>query len=162
VSINKAGVLVQKQFDRDLYDRWDSKGKNKISNIVKRNTSLKVIDPISKTDVDLLVYDEGEYKFNIEVEIKLVWGTKDFPYESVQFPARKEKFCHKEKPTLFVMFNKDTSSYLCVTSKDLLESPTKIVSNKYVRYGEYFFQVPLDKVVFNDITKAIKRLGVKV
>lgn len=150
----------QKQFDKDLYDCWDSKGKNKISNIVKNNTKFKVVDPINQFDVDLLVYDEGDYKFNIEVEIKLVWGTKEFPYNTVQFPARKEKFCHKEKPTLFVMFNKDTSSYLCVTSKDLLDSPTHIVRNKYVRDGEYFFQVPVEKVIFNDITKAIKRLGI--
>lgn len=153
---------MQKPFDRELYNKADNKGKSKITNIITKNTNFKIIDPISRTDVDLLAYLEGNHLFNVEVEIKYVWKSKEFPYDTVQFPQRKEKFCKKDKPTLFVMFNSETTSYLCVTSKDLLESPTKIISNKYVKYGEHFFQVPLDKIVFNDIIKAIKRLGVNV
>ena len=150
----------KKPFDNYLYDLWDSTGKKQIIEILKRNTKLKVIDPIRKTDIDLLVYVEEDYKFNIEVEIKIGWGTKEFPYNTVQFPARKEKFCYTEKPTLFVMFNKYQSSYLCVTYKDLLNSPLKMIPNKYVKQGEHFFQVPIEKVIFNDINKAIKQLGI--
>ena len=96
--------------------------------------------------------------FNVETEVKRVWKNKDFEYDSVQFPERKAKFAKLEVPTLFVMFNEKLSAYLVVKDKDLLKSPCVEVPNRYCYKGEYFYQVPLKKVKFNEIKSTIKEI----
>jgi len=138
---------MRKHFDRDLYNENDAKAKAAAKEILK---NFKVEDNPKKTGVDLLVYNkQGEHIFNVECEIKKVWVDK-FTYTDVQFPERKSKYCLLEKPTFFIMFNKDLSQYLVVSSKNLLNSPLEIVPNKYISYGEKFFKVPLNKVLFNE------------
>lgn len=139
--------MVSKRFDRDLYNLTDSLAKNKCVDLLV-NLGYDVRENPLKTKVDLLVYKDDKHIFNVETEIKLVWRGK-FQYDSVQFPERKSKFASLEKPTYFIMWNADQSEYLVVKDKDLLSSPVQIVRNKYVKYGEYFFQVPLNKVTFN-------------
>lgn len=149
---------MRKRFDRDLYNETDKLAKTKVFDLLMSNDDIHAAENPKKTGVDILVTDPdtNELLFNIECEIKKVWKTKDFPYESVQFPQRKAKYASLDKPTLFVMFNNDLSSYVVVDGASLLASPCVEVPNKYVYKGEKFFQVPLTKVIFNDITKSIK------
>jgi len=147
--------MVNKYFDRELFAANDKLAKDCTKKLLdKRKYSIK--ENPKKRGVDLLVYNKGEHIFNIECEIKRVWKDKEFKYDTVQFPERKEKYALLEKPTYFVMFNADQSQYLVVRDKDLLKSPKAEVPNKFVYKGEYFFQVPLKKVFMNDIKKAIK------
>lgn len=148
---------MRKQFDKALYEAYDSQAKAKVLNIL--NDKWKACESPSKVAVDLMVYEGREHKFNIEVETKAVWVTDEFPYANVQFPDRKLKYCMLDKPTIFVMFNAKMNKYLSVTSKDLMNSPRVMVRNKYVRYGEEFFQVPINKVSFNDLNTSIEKLG---
>ena len=148
---------ARKNFDRKLYEKNDTIAKECSCNLLEA-TKYNEIEKSKKTQVDLKVFKGDSHVFNIECEIKRVWKTKDFPYESVQFPERKKKFTDLQKPTLFVMFNADQSSYLVVLDRDLAKSPINMVRNKYIRYGENFFQVPLEKVYFNDIKSAIKEM----
>lgn len=145
----------RKEFSQSLYNTNDKTAKLKTINILRRVGGYTIIENPKKRGVDLLVYKDGEHVLNIEAEIKRVWRSKKFPYDNVQFPERKEKFAQLDLPTIFLMFNHDLSTYLCVLNGDLLDSPKKMVSNRFVRFGEYFFQVPEDKVFWADLKGAI-------
>lgn len=151
--------MARKRFDINLYEQNDKLAKESAIKLLDKR-KYKIEENPKKRGVDLLVYNKGEHIFNIECEIKRVWTGKDFPYESVQFPERKEKFAKLDKPTLFIMFNKDQSAFLAVDSRDLVKSPKVEVPNKYVYSGELFFQVPLKKVSFNDVKSIISKLEV--
>ncbi|MEY3422569.1 MAG: hypothetical protein RIR48_2886 [Bacteroidota bacterium] len=142
---------MYKKFDRELYEANDKLAKNAAKNVLSEFGYKNVRESTKRTDVDLIVADNtGEILFYVEVERKLVWTEKNFKYENVQFPERKAKYAKLDKPTYFLMFSNDMENYLVVKGKDLLQSPREIVRNKYIKYGEYFFQVPLNKVTFNN------------
>lgn len=150
---------IRKRFDKELYDQCDSKAKSKAIRLVRRVKGFKARENEKKRGVDLIVSENGEDSFYIETEIKKrKWKGDKFPFPDINFPERKRKFAELDKPTLFIMFNEDLSSYLVVTSKDLLESEVKEVPNKYVFKGEKFFKVPTKKVYFNDLKGAIESL----
>jgi len=150
---------MRKRFDKDLYDKYDKLAKNRVVDIIDKR-KYEVVENPKKRGVDLLIYERktGNHVLNIETEVKRVWKTKDFKYDTVQFPERKSKFAKLNVPTLFVMFSENTKNYLVVKDKDLVNSPLKEVPNKYMFKGEYFYQVPLKKVKFDNIKKVIKGL----
>ncbi len=150
-------MSVRKRFDRDLYNETDKLAKQTIIDLLKFST-YQITENPKKTQVDLLVYDGQDHILNIECEIKRVWKDKEFKYESVQFPERKAKYAKLDKKTLFVMLNADQTAYLTVKGEDLLASPLVEVPNKYNWKGELFYQVPLSKVVFNDMEKSVKEI----
>lgn len=146
---------ARKRFDPELYAQNDEIARNFVKGLLK-GTGYNAIDNVKKRGVDLLIYKDSEHICNIECEIKRVWKEKDFPYESIQVPVRKEKYALLEKPTIFLMMNNDQTAFLCIKSSDLLASPKKEVPNRYVYQGEYFFQVPKDKVSFDEVLTIIK------
>lgn len=149
--------MVRKRFDRDLYEKYDQLAKEKVFEAIDKR-KFKLEENPKKRGVDLLVFNKGEHILNIETEIKRVWKGKEFKYDTVQIPERKNKFAILDIPTIYVMFNNDQSEYLVIKDKDLLKSPLVEVPNRYVFKEEYFYQVPLKKVVFNDINKVIKEI----
>ena len=151
---------MKKRFDRVLYNEVDKKTKEKVFILLKDLKFIHAMENPKKTGVDILVNDAetNSTKFNIECEVKKVWIGSKFPYDSVQIPGRKSKFANLDKPTLFIMFNEDYTEYLVIKSSDLLASPLAEVPNKYCYKGEMFYQVPLEKVSFNDVTKPIKEI----
>lgn len=150
-------MSARKRFDPVLYSENDAIGRAKIKELLK-GSEYQVMDNPVKRGVDLLVYKDSIHIGNIECEIKRVWRTTEFPYDSIQIPERKQKYAELDKPTIFVMLNNDQSSYLAIKNTTLLASPKKEVPNKYVYSGEMFFQVPKDQVVFNDLLKVIKEI----
>src|SRR3990167_6020984 len=123
--------MIRKRFDPQLHKQNDKLARKYIRNILKGSEYI-VKDNPKVREVDILVYQNGEHKFNIECEIKRVWRGSDFPYANVQFPERKGKYANLAKPTIFVMFNEDQSSYLALTGESLYSSPKVEVPNKYV------------------------------
>jgi hypothetical protein len=148
-------MSVRKRFDSALYEENDRIAKEFVKNALK-GTEYQVIENPKKRGVDLLLYKDSQHVANVECEIKRVWKTTDFPYESVQIPERKTKYTELEKPTIFVMLNNDQSAYAAIPQQTLLNSPKKEVPNKYVYKGEMFYQVPVNTVHFNNIEQAIK------
>lgn len=146
---------ARKRFDPQLYAENDAKSKDFVRDLLK-GTEFQAVENPKKRGVDLLIFKDSQHICNVECEIKLVWKDKDFPYENVQIPVRKEKYAILDKPTIFLMLNNDQTQYLCFTDKQMLASPKKEVPNRYVYSGEYFFQIPKDKVVFNDLLSLLK------
>jgi hypothetical protein len=139
---------MNKQFDRQLFDQNDSLVRKKVKELLPW---MNIQDNPDRYGVDLLVHEGDTVIAGIECERKRVWQNKTFPYDSVQFPARKNKYALLNFPVLFFMFNLKMDACLYVTGEDLKSSPLKEVSNVYLRTGEFFYQVPLSKA--NILTK---------
>lgn len=150
---------MRKFFDKELHAQFDGPAKNAVLKLFSdlEGYQFQVQENEKKRGVDLLVYKDDIHVFNVETEVKRVWKS-EFAYDSVQFPERKQKFAELDLPTLFIMFNHDLSEYLVVNGADLIGSPKEMVRNRYVSYGEYFFQVPLNRVLFNNLKKSIINL----
>lgn len=148
---------ARKRFDPQLYAENDGIAKEFVKNLLK-GTAYQAIDNVKKRGVDLLIYKDSVHICNIECEIKRVWKESKFPYESVQIPARKEKYAILDKPTIFVMLNNTQSDYLAFTNKEMLASPKVEVPNKYVYKGEFFFQIDKNNVVFNDVLTVLGKV----
>lgn len=146
---------ARKRFDPKLYEENDTVAREFVKNLLK-GTEFQAIDNVKKRGVDLLIYKNSEHICNLECEIKRVWKNTEFPYENINFPKRKEKYALLDKPTIFIMLNDTQSDYLTITGADMLSSPCVEVPNKYVYKGEFFFQIPKDKVVFNDLLTVLR------
>ena len=149
---------VTKKFDKSLHNKFDSQAREKLRTLLK-NTDYEVVNNPDPYGVDCFLLKNKNKVVNIELEVKRVWKAA-FNYPTVQFPLRKTKFCKLDKPTIFLMFNHDLSSYLTVSGDVLLSSKVKEVPNKYVKSSEYFYQVPVDKIVFNNINSTLESLNV--
>jgi hypothetical protein len=95
-----------------------------------------------------LIATKGGKDLLVECEVKVVWDTDKFPYDTVQLPERKKKFF--VEPTLFYIWNNKLNKAITFFSEDVKHLTPVEVPNKYVYKGEYFFQIPMD------LTKTIK------
>lgn len=140
--------LVRKKFSKDLYDQNDTVAKELVLELVKEmNNEEGHVNP-DQYGPDLVFKD-----YYGECEIKYNWRGKVFPFKTIQFPERKMKFLNLDKPTTFFMLNADRTYALIVSNHDLLHSPLAMVSNKYIKYGEHFFQVPISKAKLVKLTR---------
>lgn len=98
-----------------------------------------------KYGIDVLATKNGD-EYGFEVEVKHNWRGEKFPYNTVHFSARKQKFIGFNQ--LFVMLNDERSCALVVDEQVLRAA--KIVS-KRTKYtdSELFIAVPVrDCTVF--------------
>ena len=138
---NASVATVRKRFDRELYKSSDAlaraAGKKYWSSL-----GYSVIDNPNTYGPDLIV--TSTMGFYSEVEIKKVWSGKEFAYDTLQIPERKKKFLGLDMPTVFIVFNNEQTHGFVCTDEQLANSPLVEVSNKYVRSGELFYQVPIN------------------
>lgn len=149
--------MTRKHFDRELYNKYDVLAKDKVMDLFK-DIPWEIKGSVKKTDVDFEIYEAGEHIAYLEVEVKMNWNVEKFQYNTVQWPERKWRYAQLDKPTIFLMFNHDLSQYLTATGEVLINSKLEMVRNKYVRYGENFFKVPINEIRFNDIQAEVKAL----
>ena len=145
---------MRKKFDKELYDKHDTDAKVAVNKLFEGSV-YKIVENPKKMGVDFLVFEGEEHIAYLEVEVKNNWKTPKFLYDDVQWPERKWKFCSLDKPTIFLMFNIDREFYLTASGVTLLKSPLQMVRNKYVKFGENFFKVPVGNVIFNDVHLSI-------
>lgn len=141
--------MARKKFSKSLFKENDSVARKAATKYYK-NLGYEVRPNEDKYGPDLLLFKENTFASYVECEVKRVWKDCDFPWPTVQIPERKSKYV-TEKPILFFMLNGKEDRALIIKGNDLVKSPLKEVSNKYVRSGEYFFQIPLNLVVFVDL-----------
>jgi len=139
-----------KRFDRELFEQNDKLVRSRVREVMSNNSTFELRDNPKKLGVDIQVFHNNEHVCNIELERKKVW-TGEFKYNTLQIPFRKKKYCELDKPTYFVVFNKDLDNYMVIYQDILVNSEVKEVPNKYVYSGELFFQVDISKVGFNNL-----------
>jgi hypothetical protein len=149
-------LMRRKRFDRKLYEMYDAKAKEYAKAELKK-VELVGEDHPQKTNVDLVVQKDDKIFFYVETEIKTALDG-DFPFVTLQLPHRKEKFCGLDKPTLFMLFSSNGSKYFCVWDQHVVGSNLAEVSNKYIKGGEFFFQIPL-AYTDRSLKDALKRLN---
>lgn len=124
-----------KSFDRKLYATNDN-AKELAIEYFKRIGMSAIVNP-NDYGVDLIV----DNQFYCEVEVKHNWKDAFFPFPTLQIPERKKKFATLDKPVVFMVMSSNRKKALVAKDNDVLNSPLKTVSNKYVKKGEKFFQV---------------------
>jgi hypothetical protein len=133
-----------KRFDKALFAKYDALArKATIKALEARGYTAK--DNPDTYAQDLIATKDGK-QFLVECEIKAVWQTDTFPYDSVQLPERKKKFFNK--PTLFFIWNKHTSKAAVFWDHHVKDLTPVEVPNKYLDKTENFFQIPIERVRF--------------
>lgn len=134
---------VKKRFDRSLYAKYDELAKD-ATRLYYEGLGVLLEDNPDKYRQDLVFVD-----YLIECEVKLVWETDEFPYDTVQLPQRKSKFF--DRKTRFFIWNKHLTTAATFWSDNVKDLEPVEVPNKYVHKGEYFYQIPLELVTFVSI-----------
>ena len=123
-----------------MYNLYDELAKD-ATKLYSEGQGQTLTDKPDKYRQDLVADDHL-----VECEVKIVWDSEEFPYDTVQLPQRKQKFF--DKTTRFFIWNKSLTKAATFWSDDIKDLEPVEVPNKYVYKGEYFFQIPLDLVEF--------------
>lgn len=136
-----------KKFDKALYKKYDESAKDRTKKFL-RSRGYEVKDHPNKYAQDL-VATKDESEFLVECEVKLVWDKPKFPFDTIQLPERKKKFFKKR--TVFFIWNKALDDAIYFWSDHVKHIKPIEVKNKFVKSGELFYQIPLDKT--NQVSK---------
>ena len=136
--------MITKKFDQQLFQENDEKGKNIVKSFFLR-MGIEAIDHPNPYVVDLILQREGELIGYAEVEVRKNWSRDEFPYDTLNVPARKAKYLKNELPTYFFSINYPLTRMFVATDDVVLSSPLKENPNKYVAKGELFYDVALDR-----------------
>lgn len=134
---------VRKRFDKELYRIYDELAKD-ATRLYNQKLGKTVSDNTNRYKQDLVCDDHL-----LECEVKIVWDSDEFPYDTVQLPQRKAKFF--DALTQFYIWNKSLTRAATFWSEDIKDLEPVEVPNKYVYSGEYFFQIPLSLVTFVEL-----------
>ena len=131
-------MSIRKPFSKDLYEKHDNAAATRVSAHLGGDWQRHP----DQYGVDLYSPSLGEF---VEVEVKLVWVTQEFPWATLQIPCRKERLISQVGPDklAFWILSKDMQRALVASAHTLLGSQKKEVRNKYIAQGEYFWQVPV-------------------
>tara|TARA_E500000318_G_C3535276_1_gene202284 strand:+ start:710 stop:1156 length:447 start_codon:yes stop_codon:yes gene_type:complete len=138
---------MKKQFDQPLFEKHDAAARAATSAFIRdQGWEVRENPDIYAQD---LIATKGDAELLIECEVKVVWDGGAFPFDTVQLPERKRKFFTPN--TIFFVWNKDLSDAVYFSARDIQGLKPVLVPNKYIKSGEYFFQVPMNvtKLVSN-------------
>ena len=137
-------MSARKRFDRSLYEEYDQKAREATMSYLK-STGMDVCEHPDRYAQDLIAFSPlDDFEYNVECEVKIVWDGKDFPYDSVQLPQRKHKFF--DGKTKFFIWNKNLDTAVTFWDTEISDLIPVEVPNKYISKGEYFYQIPLERV----------------
>lgn len=128
-----------KKFDKSLYNKCDPQAKLKIENFL-RSTGCEVTHKPEDYKTDVEFFYKGKKRF-MEIERKVGWDSNVFPFNTVVLSLRREK-SFQVADWMAVLNNKMNKVLICKTNY-ILTSPKKELSNKYVKDGEFVFDVPI-------------------
>ena len=106
-----------------------------------------LVDNPDKYGVDLIGFLEDEVCCYVEVERKHGWSGPNFGLKTLHIPLRKKKFCWLDKPTHFVVFNKECSHGAIAPDTTLIDAEIVSLWVKYESNAQ-FFDIPTDEVTF--------------
>lgn len=130
---------MAKPFDLGLYQA-DDDAKFVVIDWLHVNQFEAWVNP-DQYGIDVLATKDW-LDYGFEVEVKHNWKGEDFPFDTVHFSARKQKFIAPNH--YFTMLNDDRSLVLVVDGPTLLCSPVVSKETKYTS-GEQFIAVPVSR-----------------
>ena len=138
------------KFVKESFDINDSLGKSLLTDYLERR-GHDVYDNPDKYGIDLYSWkNDKKLWWEVEMKTKRPWNTeKDFPFDSVSFLARKEKW--KDTDFWYCIICKETGAALMCHSTIIFkdEYKEKIYINTYHRKGsDVFYRVPKKYCIF--------------
>jgi hypothetical protein len=112
----------------------------KVANNFFHNKNINTYDNPNIYGVDLLVSGSSQ---SIELEHRIIWDGKKFPFTTVHVPERKKKFVIDQDAS-YAVFNNDFT-YIMVCSNTNIKKykdSLKEVPNTAVAKGEKFYDIP--------------------
>jgi hypothetical protein len=141
---------VKKPFDQKLFDDYDQQGCDTVKRFVRNVWNIEA-HTFLKYQVDLIMKSGESWVGFIEVEVRN-WGGGLCPFDTIHIAQRKAKLLKNGMPTvMFVVSSGGKYGYYC-DAGEILDSPLVEIGNKYVKSGEYFYDVPIDKFILVDLT----------
>ena len=146
--------MYRKKFSKELWEAYDAQGRDIVRNLNYFTDAGEVLsDHPNRYEIDLI---DDDAQVVVEVEVRPVWRTKNFPYDSLNVPERKgkmlRKWVDKGYTVKFAAVNKNGDRVAIVDGPDVLGSPLQKSWNKYARGGsERFYKVPLDKIYWENV-----------
>ena len=136
---------VRKQFNRALYEAYDTKAKDAlIAYLLKKGHVLVNTD--ENYHVDVISQKHGFTYFN-GAEVKVAWEG-DWPehWKEIRIPERKQRLLDKyqgENGVLnFYVFRKDLKEAWRIRDYLLTKESLAEAKGRYIRKGELFFHIP--------------------
>jgi len=136
---------VRKQFNRALYEAYDTKAKDAlIAYLLKKDHVL--VNTEENYHVDVISQKHGFTYFN-EAEVKVAWDG-DWPehWKEIRIPERKQRLLDKyqgENGVLnFYVFRKDLKEAWRIRDYLLTKESLAEAKGRYIRKGELFFHIP--------------------
>jgi hypothetical protein len=133
------------EFRQDDYNKYNDASIKKVCDyLIKKDFTVPHKD--EDYDIDIIAYKNNiEYRIEVEVRTKLNWTSeKDYPFDTVSFLGRKEKY---SKPNMFWYFlvSNDINNFLFCRSDYIFNKQYQVIkqidTNK--RYGiDIAYHVP--------------------
>jgi len=123
---------ARKAFDRSLYIKADTLGKDVISSWLSKQ-GHNITDTTEKYSCDIVTEKNG-IKHNTEVEIKFSWKG-DWPdsWDEIRIPYRKNRLLSEENLTFYIL-RSDCKQAWAISADTLKNIATvKEASNRYIR-----------------------------
>jgi hypothetical protein len=133
---------VRKPFSTSLYDTNDSAK----DIFIKWLTSQEIeawVNP-DQYGIDVLSKNKAGIEHAWEVEVKHNWKGAKFPFDSLHYSNRKQKFLKNPKSVSFVTFNSERTHMLISKGVDLAAAEVVVKDTIYTE-GEKFIEIPVDK-----------------
>jgi hypothetical protein len=128
--------MTHKPFDAELYDD-DDDAKHLVVEWLGTKQFNAYINP-DQYGIDVLA-DKNDKQYGFEVEVKHNWNTPRFPYDTVHFAGRKQKFIAPNH--YFTMLNHNRTQLLLVDGATLAQCKLVTKNTKYTT-SEQFIEVP--------------------
>ena len=136
---------VRKQFNRALYEAYDTKAKDALIAYLLK-TGHVLVNTEENYHVDVISQKHGYTYFN-EAEVKVAWEG-DWPehWKEIRIPERKQRLLDKyqgENGVLnFYVFRKDLKEAWRIRDYLLTKESLAEAKGRYIRKGELFFHIP--------------------
>jgi len=136
---------VRKQFNRALYEAYDTKAKDALIAYLLRKDHV-LVNTEENYHVDVISQKHGFTYFN-EAEVKVAWDG-DWPehWKEIRIPERKQRLLDKyqgENGVLnFYVFRKDLKEAWRIRDYLLTRESLAEAKGRYIRKGELFFHIP--------------------
>ena len=137
--------MINKQFNAELHNHFDEVGRLRAYKLFKRNYGIELVDNPDEYAVDLIAIKNNKIVGYVEVEVREAWDGL-FLYDTLNIPSRKKKLLTNNLPTVLLAFNKQGTFCFICKDQTVLASPLVEIPNKYMATGEFFYQVPVNKI----------------